>query len=356
MISFIELRNFQSHQNSHLDFHPGVNVITGTTDSGKTAIIRGLRWLVWGRPLGDGFRSNWGGVTSINIKTKEGSIINRTKDKSDSYQLNDTIFKAFGTVVPEEIQKAIDIVDVNLQYQLDSPFLISETAGDVANHFSKIANLEKIHQSQKEIKRLLNKLLNTAEYKEQEIVSQSDALSELEYLGQLEKEIEVLEAFQQKKDAIDRAVLSLSLLITKTNTQLKKIEDFQPLIALESEVTRILALYEEKNELIKVRSRLLSALNKLSNTNDAIQQKNTIIAADQLVNNTLQLFTRHKDAVLRYKQLNALIETTKRNKILIAVTLEKIKNLSLEFDTMFPDICPLCGKPKNTEHEKNNHT
>jgi len=56
MIKYLQIQNFQSHKDSLLEFDPGVNVIVGSSDSGKTAVIRALRWLVWNRPSGDAFR------------------------------------------------------------------------------------------------------------------------------------------------------------------------------------------------------------------------------------------------------------------------------------------------------------
>ena len=82
MIQSVHIQNFQSHKNSTLEFSPGVNIIVGTSDSGKTAIIRALRWVVWNRPSGDSLRSTWGGKTSVEICLDKGSV-ERSKDRSD---------------------------------------------------------------------------------------------------------------------------------------------------------------------------------------------------------------------------------------------------------------------------------
>ena len=107
MIQSLALKNFQSHKDTLIKFDPGVNVIVGSTDSGKSAIIRALRWLVWNRPIGDKMRSNWGGETEVIIDDELG----RTKDEyfirgGDEY--GPSSFKAFGTwdgfnIVPERL-------------------------------------------------------------------------------------------------------------------------------------------------------------------------------------------------------------------------------------------------------------
>ena len=42
MIKKLHLKNCQSHKDSLLEFSPRLNVFVGDTDSGKSAIIRGL--------------------------------------------------------------------------------------------------------------------------------------------------------------------------------------------------------------------------------------------------------------------------------------------------------------------------
>ena len=59
MIKQINIKNFQSHKSTQLKLDPGVNVIVGSSDSGKTAIIRAYLWVVDNRPLGNAFVSHW---------------------------------------------------------------------------------------------------------------------------------------------------------------------------------------------------------------------------------------------------------------------------------------------------------
>jgi exonuclease SbcC len=147
MIHSILITNFQSHKETELIFSPGVNIILGQSDSGKTAIFRALCWPTWNRPVGDEFRSDWGGETKIELRLDESRII-RSKDKENIYQIDDNEpLKAFGKDVPVEISKILNIDETNIQQQLDSPFLLTESPGEVAKHFNHIAHLEQIDKS-----------------------------------------------------------------------------------------------------------------------------------------------------------------------------------------------------------------
>ena len=52
---YLHLINFQSHLNTVIELHPGLNILVGESDQGKTAIIRALRWLFYNEPRGTGF-------------------------------------------------------------------------------------------------------------------------------------------------------------------------------------------------------------------------------------------------------------------------------------------------------------
>ena len=157
MIKSIQISNFQSHADSYLEFDEGCNIIVGNSDSGKTAIIRALRWLVFHKPTGDEMRSHWGGKTKVELFTDDAHVV-KSKDKEQEYVLGDTHFKAFKTDVPDEIVQALNLNSINLQSQLDAPFLLSETPGTVASHFNKVAKLDKIDTATQNINSWISEL------------------------------------------------------------------------------------------------------------------------------------------------------------------------------------------------------
>jgi len=55
VVEKITIKNFQSHEETELQFSSGVNVIVGSSDSGKSAILRALKWVVQNKPSGTAF-------------------------------------------------------------------------------------------------------------------------------------------------------------------------------------------------------------------------------------------------------------------------------------------------------------
>ncbi|MFW6173626.1 MAG: AAA family ATPase, partial [Elusimicrobiota bacterium] len=141
MIKSLELNNFQSHKNSLLEFDPGVNIIVGNTDSGKSSLIRSLKLVIYNKPSGDSFISHW--AKQLNVKLEvDDHTIQRVKGSSNKYILDDKEFTSFGTTTPDEINQVINMSDVNTQFQLDPAFLLSSTSGEVAQYLNKVANLD----------------------------------------------------------------------------------------------------------------------------------------------------------------------------------------------------------------------
>jgi exonuclease SbcC len=199
MLTSLHITNFQSHKESHLEFNPGVNVIIGESDSGKTAILRALRWVLTNRPGGDSFRSSWGGDTSIGIWTENNLIVREKIGTNNIYRLGDTEFKAFGTEVPEEIQDALNMNEINVQNQLDLPFLLRDSPGQVAAHFNKIAHLDAIDKSMQLIEKWTRALNQQLKDNESNLLQQQESLTEYSYLPEMEKVIEDAEWVEKQQ-------------------------------------------------------------------------------------------------------------------------------------------------------------
>ena len=54
-IKKVNLVNFQSHKDTTIEFDKGLNIIVGASDSGKTSILRGIKWALYNDPSGDYF-------------------------------------------------------------------------------------------------------------------------------------------------------------------------------------------------------------------------------------------------------------------------------------------------------------
>ena len=143
-IQSLRLEGFQSHLNSLLELAPGVNVIVGDTDAGKSAIVRSLQWLAFNRPSGDSFVNIASKkVCQVTVVTDSGVAI-RHRKPVNGYTVGDIVFKAIGRSVPEELKAVLHLEAINMQGQLrDQYFLVLDNPGEISRALSQIFGFER---------------------------------------------------------------------------------------------------------------------------------------------------------------------------------------------------------------------
>lgn len=305
MINSIQITNFQSHEDTELEFSPGVNVLVGPSDSGKTAIVRALRWLVWNRPQGEAFRSNWGGDTEVTLFLNDkfddygGDIISRSRAKDNSYSMGKLTlgfkdeFKAIRAEVPEEIEQALNLDEINLQQQLDRPFLLDESPGEVAKHFNKIAHLDVIDRGLQNVQRDIRQFDQNISSSESQLESLKEDLVEFDYLEELETKIQRLEQLDKTRDAL-----------------LQESDDLEECI---SQIQRV---------------------------EDELKKYDKILGLSEIVNSTLELFKGKASLMADIGELEKHLFKIESTENSVSVVQKSLGKMEQEFKDNFPEICP----------------
>lgn len=342
MIQEVKIINFQSHKETTLIFDKGMNVIIGQSDCGKTAIIRALKWVIENRPNGDAFRSDWGGDTLVQLVT-ETDEITRIKTKSEnSYQLNKTKFNAFSTNVPEEIKKALNMDEVNLQQQMDSPFLISDTSGNVATHFNRIAKLDKIDRGLSNVQKEIKLITSNITYTKIEIKRKAELLEEFVDLESFEKELNEIEKFVKLKETLIKDIQKGEYDVMTLNKLIISIDKQSIILEMEKSVDVILEMYEDVEAIhqnyIKIRKDSL----KIHYLKVDIETAEASILMESSINRILEMYEKHTETTQKLNELDELYSTIKHNEKSQEKSLKSILKLEKNFYKNFPAICPLC--------------
>ena len=165
-IEKIILVNFQSHVYSELSLSKGVNVIVGPSDSGKTAIMRALRWNMFNDPSGVDFVREGESEVSVTIRFQNNVEVERKRTRSKNQYIlrqpdeEELIFEGFGKNVPTEIEEAIGIKKVmlddkkslplNFSDQLDGPFLLQETDAYKAQAIGRMVGVDLLDETMRD--------------------------------------------------------------------------------------------------------------------------------------------------------------------------------------------------------------
>lgn len=148
-IKHILIENFQSHARSELTFGPGLNVIIGPSDNGKSAVLRALRWALYNEPRGSEFVRAGARECRVTVTMSDGVqivrelILTKSGATSRSRYLvrvpdqEEQDFEGFGLEVPAEVIRAHGMPQVlldtdkrvvlSLGSQLEGPFLLTES-------------------------------------------------------------------------------------------------------------------------------------------------------------------------------------------------------------------------------------
>lgn len=220
-ITTVELRNFQRHKKLVLELDPGITIIRGATDKGKSAIIRALQWAVLNNIPGDSFVRLSSKGAGVALKLNDGLFLERRRgNKGNRYLLNGKRFVAFGSSVPAEIKTAVPFSELNFQNQHDSPFWIGLKPGDMAKELNEIVDLSVIDTTLKRSQLLKRQAVSALQMYETEL---EETKEQLEQMGNVQARIQSFSAIQDQHSILQKT--------KKTYTALKAIvgtvEDLQ---------------------------------------------------------------------------------------------------------------------------------
>lgn len=267
MLTKVEIQNFMSHQNTVLEFLPGTNVIIGESDQGKSAAFSAINWVVNNRPLGDSFRSVWGGDTRVALYTAEGNTVERIRsDNKNEYRINGEILEAFGTQVPQEVSDILQLDGYNIQAQMDPDFLLSHTPGEAARILNKAAAIDEIDTTISGISKALYQINSRIRYKEKQVkeyeqeTNQYRNLPEIETKIQQAEELEILKQNQNRKLTELRGIL---FRIQRVEFTLERTKHLPKVIDMVIKVELGLQTYKEINNQYIGLERIIAKTNRI---------------------------------------------------------------------------------------------
>jgi len=342
MIDELHISNLQSHKKTTLKFHKGVNILVGPSDSGKTSILRALRWIFENKPSGDVLRSWAGGETKAEI-IMDGSTVSRSKDKENVYKLDKTEFKAFNKGVPEELTTLFNMNEINLQRQLDTHFLLSSTPGEVASHFNHIAHLDEIDNSLTNINGWIRTLEQSIKADINSKKENTEKATQYEYLQKAEIRLEVLEMDHGKmlQDIQTRRKLNLHLIAIREVERYIKGASYH--LQFEEQVNEILKLGEERDILKQDHWALENDLAAIWRCNDLIEEYSDAFQYETVVDELIKLHTELDVKTEEQAELSELIKLININTLRITKRKELLEKDEERFHDEIGDVCPLCN-------------
>lgn len=346
MITKVEIENFQSHEKTILELVPGTNVIIGETDAGKSAVFRAIRWVVENRPLGDGFRSEWGGDTRVAIYTMEGNVIERIRTASrNEYRINGKVLAAFGHEVPEEVAEILAVDSANIHAQTDPPFLLSATPGEAARMLNRAASLEDIDRVTAALRKDYHKIDGDIKRNREQLQNYIKQMERFENIPVLESKLQQIEEMEKAREEKGNILFTLKRLASRAEDiefQLEKLRRVPSLWEKCEEANEELLTYQNRVAAL-VRSRRL--VEKAREITEELERTEKLEPAAAILKEALRLAKLAKEKADRLKALKLFFRQAQRFAEALEDAQEEIRRAEEEYNRIAGElkICPLCG-------------
>ena len=135
----VQVKNYQIVSNADLEFLPGLNVIQGPSNNGKTSLFKAIKSALYTVP---GTTPIKFGETSyiVGISHNNHNVIYKKGLKDSIYLVDGEKYTKFGTNTPEVVSNSLNIKELELNGnkeqlnfwdQMDYPFLLNRSGGDL---------------------------------------------------------------------------------------------------------------------------------------------------------------------------------------------------------------------------------
>lgn len=156
-IKSVKIENFANHKDTFVTLEPGTNIITGTSDSGKTAFVRALMFVLDNMSSGTSYvnKLTKAKFAKVTVEFTDGRVISRSKgDSVNKVEFkhpedeNFTVYSNFSTKYPEAVNTFLlnlpkDEENKALYYAKQSKklFLIDQTSQSMPKTLSQLLNI-----------------------------------------------------------------------------------------------------------------------------------------------------------------------------------------------------------------------
>lgn len=272
MLTKIKLKNFQTHKNLEIEFDE-ITTIIGKSASGKTAVIRALNLIFNNKPSGFRYITHGEETARVTLEVDGSTIIRKRSKNLNKFFLDKSEYTAFGNDVPIDIKNLLNINELNIQKQLDSPLWFNLSPGEISKKLNSIVNLEEIDESlafiSTEVRKVGSELIiceeriTEAEKNIKEFSWSEEAFNKLKKLEEFEKEInkfknELEELEHLKKQINSKKIKKIkSINFKNTDVLVKEVEK------LKTELKAVNYLYKNITELQKDKDSIQDELKEL---------------------------------------------------------------------------------------------
>lgn len=244
MLTKLTITNFQKHKYLELNLSP-LTCIVGSNSRGKSSVLRAIRWVCFNKPSGERIINREESHCSVELEVDD-HLIKKEKGDKNLYYLDEKLYQAFGTDVPVDISRLLNLEEINYQSQKEGTlYWFGLTAGEVTKKLNQIVDLELIDLVLGRVGKLIRE--NNTEIKliEQRIYETRKERDSLEWVLEADKAYREIE---QLEEEISEEVLG----IERLSNLVKESEKYRQQVIVDlplDEIQKINRLIQEVKDL-----------------------------------------------------------------------------------------------------------
>ena len=375
-IKTLILRDFQLHTYTEIDFTDGLCAIVGSSDNGKTAILRALSWALFNEPIESEIVQHNKKHCEVEIHFQDGGIFIRKKGKNlnraeikrpDDEQF--TVFKNFADKYPEELinflgnpPKSEKLGNIPYSKQSKKLFIIDESPTHLPGILADLIGVADIEEAARKTagdSKSFDKTIKAVEKEIEDITKQidenyiglDDKLKLVENINKILDEVDVLEntinyydGYLAKLDNINKQGKQAQFIKKKNQSILDAIEDKV------IHIGNLQDTIDQYNSYINKHKRITSDIQK-AEKNININQKIFEMLTDKIdsINDTEAILATHDDFINQntsfenqiqncQNELDGYVSTHKEAKQELDLFIQKLKD-----ENLFCDECRQVG-------------
>ena len=407
----LKIEDFQSIGNAELEFIPGINLIVGQSNSGKTAILRAIDSVLTNPTYAKSFIKHHTNEACVTFSYDNNNVSWKKSAKGGTtYNVNTEEYSKMGTsdlfdILPNNGFVKSDNGEVmNIEGEWNLPFPFDRTPSELFKLFENVfcvSDSATILKSFKEEETDINKQIGDTKDKVQKAKNKLSALEELEKevdLPKIKRELKEFEAKAEdlfnmnndyeiirKSEVLDSFVLDEKL--PPETDSLTKLVEVEKDTKFVSEVAQKIKFYKTLPEIMEVPETLKEYL---ATFDDLIVVENACLADNFMIDKEVEISEKLlpsycslledlediekgaladkinidrscgedtslslADYLAMAEDLEDIIKCFKKCKTLTAQGKELVDKITeLEAQLKEYKVCPLCGQKINGEHEE----
>ena len=385
-ISKIHIKNFQNHEDTVIELTGGLNTITGTSDSGKTAIYRTLEYIYLMGAEGYGsWDSTWvqhgASYATILITFDDGTRLLRIKgdSKNEIYLFKDDEDEPYYSKTKVGIKYDQEVLDflnnpffdkeigsLPFTNQTDSIFLVGASESKIPEFIAKMSNFTEFEQAVNYLEKENNFFSKQIRISDEKIQKYKKDLEKYADLDLKIKSIEDIEEYKMANSTIKERITLVQSIIDEANNKVSTKKQLKIENEKDVEFISVIKKHILDNEHLNAKINTMQELDEAINEHLANIDKLKIInkkfeflvseATDKkmksleskvsLIKNCHDLddsIVKKQSELTELENLQSDAKTALKN---IEDEIESIENTISEYENILAlnNLCLLCGK------------